>query len=648
MSINGFVVNGTTHHYNYNALDNLPPDTSDIYNFIVNSIFDDWNLYDTTSVSFTNNTAVTNNNDGTYTFGTTDYGRTIFGSAVYLKAGQYLLSGVGTGRNSSTLAFYISKNEEFGSGVIASNDSSDPKIVTISSDSTAYLGIVMMSKPAAEFTVRPFLCQAKTAGAFKWLWDCPIDLNSIEDPGFYDHVSTERGCTPLPNGYIGTRGLLINLPYAINKSISYGMQILFDSSIRQCAWMRLFQIGASSQPEWQVLLDPYFRSYLLGSISSGSEFSLSGNYFDVDKAEWLTGYDTGSGVVVNNNYRYAFAELHGPGDYIRVMNAERFGNNTSVVRLYDENKNVISTITATRIGDTNGYQFSLDDLVGTRARYTTIGIANADPYPIAGLYFNSDKYPTLAGDMIPKPNYKELSNPLYKSVFVCDGDSIAQAALDKPYYRKGWWGRIVTDYSCTGKNYAIGGGTICDFTDQIVGSNPRHCIALNIDAIHSEYSDLDYLILDGGTNDADLVGQFNGDTPPARFGTWTETNFSGSYDTTTFCGAVESLFYKALSFYPKAKIGFIIPMEMGTSNTTVANRRRYFDEIVKIAKKWHIPVLDLWNESQLDARLSIYYDSSMTTDQNVTAKKCYNDGQHPTSYGYDLMQGKIDAWINSL
>ena len=644
MSINGFVVSGATHHYNYNALDNLPPDPSDMYDFIVNSVFGDWNLYDTLTTSYNNNSSMVNNNDGTYTFGTTDYGRTMFGGPVFIPKGQYLLSGIGNS-TASGCRFFLSTTDNT-TGTVVANYDSGPKIVTISTDSTLYFGITSQAKPASEFTVRPFLCQAKTAGAFKWLWECPIDLNSIEDPGLYDYVSVQRGCTPLPNEYVGVRGLLINLPYAINRTEGYGMQILFNSSDRQYVWMRLFQMGASSQQEWQLLLDPWFRSYLLGSINSGSDASsLSGNYFDSDKAEWLPGFDSPSGIQNVNGYHYAYVKLRGPGDYIRVMNTGKFGTNASRVRVYDENKSIITTITATRIGDTNGYQFSLNDV---RARYTTISCADADPYPIAGLYFNSDKYPTLAGDMIPKPNYKGLSNPLYNSVFVCDGDSIAQAALDKPYYRKGWWGRIVTDYSCTGKNYAIGGGTICDFTDQTVGGNPRHCIALNIDAIHSEYSNLDYLILDGGTNDADLVGQFNGDTPPARFGTWTETNFSGSYDTTTFCGAVESLFYKALSFYPKAKIGFIIPMEMGTSNASVANRRRYFDEIVKIAKKWHIPVLDLWNESQMDARLSIYYDSSMTADQNVAAKKCYNDGQHPTSYGYDLMQGKIDAWINSL
>ena len=87
---------------------------------------------------------------------------------------------------------------------------------------------------------------------------------------------------------------------------------------------------------------------------------------------------------------------------------------------------------------------------------------------------------------------------------------------------------------------------------------------------------------------------------------------------------------------------------MGTSASSIANRRRYFDEAKKIAKKWHIPVLDLWENSGADARLSVFYDSSKTPDENVTAKSFYNDGQHPTSYGYNKMQNMIEEWILSL
>ena len=216
-----------------------------------------------------------------------------------------------------------------------------------------------------------------------------------------------------------------------------------------------------------------------------------------------------------------------------------------------------------------------------------------------------------------------------------------------PKYWGAWFGRLKNDYTISGKNYAVGGGTI---TAEIYysGGSARHWVCRSIDTIHNEYSDLDYLILEGGTNDADLIGNATGATMPDGFGTWTATDFSGTYDDTKFCGAVDSMFYKALNYYPKAKIGFIVAMQMGTNNASVANRRKYFDTIKEIAQKWHIPVLDLWNESQMDARLTAYYNSSLSGDDNVAAGKCYYDSQHPTSYGYDLMQNKIAEWMKTL
>ena len=63
------------------------------------SLFDGNNVFNTKVTSFNNNTAVTNNNDGTYTIGTSDYGNTTFGGTVHLKAGVYKLYGVPQGKS---------------------------------------------------------------------------------------------------------------------------------------------------------------------------------------------------------------------------------------------------------------------------------------------------------------------------------------------------------------------------------------------------------------------------------------------------------------------------------------------------------------------------------------------------------------------
>lgn len=249
------------------------------------------------------------------------------------------------------------------------------------------------------------------------------------------------------------------------------------------------------------------------------------------------------------------------------------------------------------------------------------------------------KYSSKIDDIENKVNNIIESDPLYQKTIVCDGDSICFGYRDQPKQYGAWFGRLVNDYQVTGHNYAVSGGTIAVTT-------ASHSIAQTIETIHQEYPEIDYLILEGGTNDADRFGNFDGDTPPQGFGTWSDesvSDYNGNYDISTFCGAVETLFYKAVTYYPNAKIGFIIPMQMGTLMIPSKRRRRYFDEIVKIAKKWHINVLDLWDISHADARLSAYYSG---TEGDLS--KFYYDGQHPTSVGYDLMQPIIESWLKTL
>lgn len=484
-----------------------------------------------------------------------------------------------------------------------------------------------------------------TKFAYKGYASNPLSDTTVQ--GYYDHVNAFGDTTDLPGNYDDRRTGLLEV-FSIGMSPYIVAQRLTASTGRM--WVRTVNIKTGDVGSWAYFLRQADYNNIIAYVNNARftdrKVSLSGNYFDYENADWQVGYDTGSSISQTSGYHYAFVRLVGPGTYIRVMRSNSFGTNAARVALYDKNKTYIKWISATRIESTDGFSFELTADDAITAVYTTVSYQ--DTYPnIVGLFYESDAYPLKAGLKAALPNYKPVSDPLYKSMFICDGDSICQAVADQPKYASGWWGRVILDYSADGKNYGVGGGTITSGLYYENG-NPRHWVNESIDTIYSEYPALDYLILEGGTNDADLIGRFNGDTAPAKFGTWSETDFSGNYDNTTFCGAVDTMFYKAVSYWPKAKIGFIVAMQMGTNNASSANRRRYFNEIEAIAKKWHIPVLDLWDESQMDARLTIYYDPSMTSAENVAAGKCYYDGQHPTSYGYDLMQGKIDNWIHSL
>ena len=219
-------------------------------------------------------------------------------------------------------------------------------------------------------------------------------------------------------------------------------------------------------------------------------------------------------------------------------------------------------------------------------------------------------------------------SPLYGKTAVFDGDSIGHGGSAGDGL-SGWAGRIGASNAMTWKNYAVGGGTI---TQQANHYN----IGGNMETIHSEYPKLDYLILEGGTNDADMLGA-------EGLGTFAENDYSGSYDTATFSGAFETLLYKAVTYYPTAKIGYIVAHNMRT-----AIRRTYFDRAVEICKKWGVPYIDLWHGAHLNRLLAAHYDPGLDSQGNIAAGKLYTDGQHLTPAGYEVITPKIEAWMKTL
>lgn len=228
---------------------------------------------------------------------------------------------------------------------------------------------------------------------------------------------------------------------------------------------------------------------------------------------------------------------------------------------------------------------------------------------------------------------------------IFDGDSICQASSEaKGTVERGWPYRIGTKNQMNWHNFGIGGGTITAEMYSKVTGNARHWVSRNIDEIHKQFENVDYLILEGGTNDADLLRDF-----PEQFGEVNPTDFTGSYDDTTFCGAVETLFFKARTYYPSAKIGFIIAPKMGVDDENEIHFRRvFFLKIMEICRKWDIPYIDLWETSPLDPKSIEYFDSTLTLEENVAAGKAYVDGQHLSKVGYDIITPAIDAWIQTL
>ena len=227
-------------------------------------------------------------------------------------------------------------------------------------------------------------------------------------------------------------------------------------------------------------------------------------------------------------------------------------------------------------------------------------------------------------------------NCLFGKTAIWNGDSICAADNDA---QGGWPQRIGEANGMWAKNYAIAGGTITEN----VGTH--HSVSATLNGMLIDFPDADYILIEGGTNDADLLGT-NG------IGTFDADDFTDTYinalDTDTFSGALESIFYRLVTTMKGKHIGYIIPQKMGYTEELVARRRTYFDRAIDICKKWGVPYLDLWNDYYFNWRLSAHWDPDMTSAQNESAGNLYQDGQHLTTTGYAIQAPIIAEWMKTI
>lgn len=374
----------------------------------------------------------------------------------------------------------------------------------------------------------------------------------------------------------------------------------------------------------------------------------SANLFDNAAAGIVEGsyirYQDGD-TRTNANYLISdFIPIEGNKTYSYKGYRSTFGDSGAVkLPLYDADKNYI--------GYTNGAATLTDGIVVnpitaiyptthsvSEVAFTKINVAIADLG--TAMFVEAEEYPS---EYEPYGETKMLAsgiefqadhNILYGKKVVFAGDSICAAGSDEADL-DGWCGRIGKKNRMQWENKGIAGNTIT----KDVNSRPT-CIC------ETDFgSSPDYIILEGGTNDADLIGNATGETKPAAFGSVTAWDFASDFDKTKFCGAVENLIKRVVSDYKGAKIGFIIAQKMGLAtaagHNTAANRKFYFDTIIDICKKWGVPVLNLWDNSYLNPSLPAHYTSG--AENNL-----YTDGQHLTAAGYDIIAPVIEEWMRTL
>ena len=665
---------------NKNDISSLKEDISYIYTAIDNGE----NIFNTLQLGG-NNTAVASNGDGSYTIGTTDYGRSNFG-AVLVKAGSYLLYGVPQGYS------YLSTTESYHEAVVT-NNTAKPKRIVLESDATLYLGYRITSPPSSSFVIRPFLLRTKIEDNAENIENINNNLSEFESSVFYD-TTIKRGINLFNKNdarnkddcYRNNIGVLVQAtgthffithPIAVKAGVEY-KAIRFNNSYGEN--LKVFIVDASGENvlgsfdatawtspierEQFITFTPPETCFIqlnLGSQASSykgyqKDFCVvceSANLPDEPIYQNYVPYQTDIISIDNKDHKQTISDVN----YIKSCN------------LIDKRSPDVLTncYISTAITSANNYYISAPIKVKKGVKYLlthAAGLGSGRRY----IYLNENLEPfTESSSLIQDPTYSSMdsftarlsgyvrvnlgTNPdaivmceydnyngyyaeygftlpnmkypqLYGKIVSFNGDSICQGAG-----YAGGYGKIIAERNAMiYENIGIGGGTITAETYYSDGK-PRHWICRTIENMRA---DADYVILEGGVNDS-----------VTSIGTVPDVNdYTSALDDTKYAQAFESMLKQALNRFKGKKIGYIAVHKCTASFTSNGNdTMNRYTIAINACKKWGIPVCDL----NVECPPLGYVDSLKT------AYTKDGDGWHPNEAGYKAYYvPKIESWMASL
>lgn len=175
--------------------------------------------------------------------------------------------------------------------------------------------------------------------------------------------------------------------------------------------------------------------------------------------------------------------------------------------------------------------------------------------------------------------------------------------------------------------YAVGGARVgfCEGKNWVV----EQIIAAIKDGISP-----DYIVFDGFTNDCYVNVEVGATEPDVPLGEMSEGYEGFDIFAVTkemsFSRCFEEIVFALLKYFPKAKVLFFRPHNMGRRDDLL--QRKYGERALEICKKWGVAYVDLYSESGLNTFIPEHRDL-FTNDSYGWGR---GDCTHPNALGYEL------------
>ena len=241
----------------------------------------------------------------------------------------------------------------------------------------------------------------------------------------------------------------------------------------------------------------------------------------------------------------------------------------------------------------------------------------ADMWDSTGAVFNYVPHhiSEYIGDFVPT---QKIASPLTGKKIVYDGDSICESRTGSTANNGGAYAKLIAD-TVFGKyeNFAQGGARLTSKSND----ETYHSV---VDNLSNLPTDGDLYCFEGGINDY---------WTPKELGSFSKTDFTGELDTSTVCGALETIFRYALNTFVGKPVCFVITHKIQSTayaeNTNGDTFEDYRNAMIGICEKYSIPYYDAFSKSGLNGWNNVQNSTFLTSNSEGTP-----DGCHPNEEGY--------------